>query len=74
MSVRILGLILVNNLGIKQVYYSCNSWYYEIRTIGFIREYRNDEICMGLVQALIISRLDYGNTLYNKPLSLINRV
>jgi len=49
--------------------------YYQIRNIGLIRKYINDEICKTLVQALIISRLDCANALlYNIPLSLTNRL
>jgi len=62
MSVRNLGLI-------------CKSCYYQIRNIGLISNYINDETCKTLVQALIISRPDYGNALlYNIPLSLTNRL
>ena len=76
MSVRNLGLILDNTLGMeKQVNSICKSCYYQIRNIGLIRKYINDETCKTLVQALIISRLDYGNALlYNIPLSLTNRL
>jgi len=55
----------------KQANYICKSCYYQIRNIEFIRNYINDETCKTLVQALIISRLNYGNALlYNIPLSL----
>jgi len=76
MSVRNLGLMLYNTLGMeKQMNSICNSCYYPIRNIGFIRKNINDEASKTLVQALIISRLDYGNTLlYNIPLSLTNRL
>ena len=75
-SVKNLGLILDNTLGMeKQVNSICKSCYYQIRNIGLIRKYINDETCKTLVQALIISRLDYGNALlYNIPLSLTNRL
>jgi len=43
--------------------------------MGLIRKYINDETCWTLVQALVISRLDYGNALlYNIPLSPTNRL
>ena len=58
MSVRNIGFILDNTLGIeKQVNSICKSCYYKIRNIGLIRKYINDETCKTLVQALIISRL-----------------
>jgi len=54
----------------NQVNSICKSCYYQIRNIGLIRKYINDETCNTLVQALIISRLDYGNALlYNIHLS-----
>jgi len=69
MSVRKLGLILNTTLEMeKQVNYICKSCYYQIRNIGLIHKYINDETCKTLVQTLIISRLDYGNALlYNIP-------
>jgi len=73
-SVRNLGLTLDNTLGMeKQVNFIYKSCYYQIRNIGLIGKYINDETCSTLVQTLIISRLDYGNALlYNIPLSLTN--
>ena len=67
MFVRIIGIMLDNNLGTeKQVKSICKSCYYQIRNIGLIRKYINDETCKTLVQALIISRLDNDNALlYN---------
>ena len=72
MSVINLGIILDNTLGIKnQVNSICKSCYYQIRNIRLIRKFINDEICKNLVQALVISRLNYGNALsYNIHLSL----
>ena len=59
----------------KQVNCIFNSCYYQIRNIGLIRKYIYDETCKTLVQALIVSRLNYGNALlYNSPLSLTNRL
>ena len=61
----------------KQVISICKSCYYQIRNIGLICKYINDETCKTLVQALISSRLDYGNALlyhYNIPLCLTNRL
>ena len=61
---------------IIQYNYICKSRYYQIRNIGLIRKYINDETCKTFVQALIISRLDYRNALlYNTPPpSLTNRL
>ena len=57
----------------KQVNSICKSSYFQIRNIGLIWKYINNETCKTLIQALIISQLDYGNVLlYNMPLSLTN--
>ena len=76
MFVRKLGLILDNTRGMeKQVNSICKSCYYKIRNIGLIRKYRNDETCKTLVQALVISWLNYGNALlYDILISLTNRL
>ena len=56
MFIRNLGLILDNTLGMeKQVNSICKSCYYQIRNIGLIHKYINDETCKTLVQALITS-------------------
>jgi len=58
MSVNNLGLILNNTLGMEnQVNSICKSCYYQIRNIGLIRKYINDETFKTLVQAHNISRL-----------------
>ena len=57
------------------VIFKSKACYYQLRNIGLIRKYINDETCKTLVQVLIIFRLDYGNPLlYNIPLSLTNRL
>jgi len=59
----------------KQVNSICKSFYYGIRNKGLLHKYINNETYRTLVQAFIISRLDYGNALlYNTPLSLTNRL
>ena len=63
-SVRNLGIILDNTLEMeKQVNAICKSGYYQIPCIGSIRPYITNEACTTLVQALVISRFDYGNAL-----------
>ena len=54
MPVRNLGFRLDNVLGVeKQVNSICKSFYYQIRNIGLIRKYINDETWKTLVQALV---------------------
>ena len=54
-SVTNLELILDNTLGMeKQVNSICKSCYYQIRNIGLIRNYINDETCKTLVQGALL--------------------
>lgn len=63
-SVCNLGVILDSCLNMeKQVNAVTKSCFYQIRNIGRIRQYITEEACKTLVQALVISRLDYGNAL-----------
>ena len=59
----------------KQVNSIFKSFLLPNKNITLIRKYINHEICQILVQALIISRLDYDNAfLFNIALSLIKRI
>ena len=59
----------------KQVNVICKACYYQIHCIGSIRPYISTETCKTLVQALVISRLDYGNALlYGISLTLVSRL
>jgi len=71
-SMRHLRLVLDNTLGMEnQVNSMCKLYYYQIRKIGLILKYINDETWKTLVQALIIYRLANNNAwLYNTRLSL----
>ena len=75
-SVRNLGVILDSNLNMEQqVNAITKSCFYQIRNIGRIRQYITEEACKTLVQALVISRLDYGNALlHGLPQSVVARL
>ncbi len=45
----------------KQVNSVCKSCYYQLRILGKIRHYLSVDTCRTLVQAFVVSRLDYGN-------------
>ena len=47
----------------KQVNAISKSCFYHIRNIGKVRQYITNDACKILVQALVTSRLDYGNAL-----------
>ena len=47
----------------KQVNAISKSYFYHIRNIGKVRQYITNDACKILVQALVTSRLDYGNAL-----------
>jgi len=63
--IRSLGVLLDKHLTMeKQVNVTVRSCYFNIRNIGKIRRYIDEDACKTLVQALVISRLDYANALY----------
>ena len=74
----------IKNLGIhfdktlsmhQQVSSVSRSCFYQIRNIGRIRPYINEDACKTLVNSLVISRLDYGNAmLYGLPACVIQRL
>ena len=75
-SVRNLGIILDKNLDMKkQINAISKSCFYQIRNIGQIRQYITEEACKTIVQALVTSRLDYGNALLcGLPQTLLTRL
>ena len=59
----------------KQVNAISKSCFYHIRNIGKIKQYITNDACKILVQALVTSRLDYGNALLQGlPQVLIERL
>ena len=75
-SMRNLGVIMDSGLTMeKQVNAISKSCFYHIRNIGKIRQYITNDACKILVQALVTSRLDYGNELLQGlPQVLIERL
>ena len=64
-KVKNLGIIEDPQLSMThQVNAVCKSAFYQLRNIARIRSYLTDEATKTLVQSLVISRLDYGNSLY----------
>ena len=74
-SVRYLGVIMDSGLTMeKQVNVISKSCFYHIRNISKVRQYITNDACKILVQALVTSRLDYGNALLQGfPQVLIER-
>ena len=65
-SVRNLGFIFDNNLTLKKhVLKTCQTAYNEIRRIGSIRHYLSFNATKTLVISLVLSRLDYCNSLFS---------
>ena len=63
-QVRNLGVVQDSCLVMeKQISAVTKSCYYQLRLIGRIRCYITADACKSLVQALVISRLDYANSL-----------
>ena len=75
-SIRNLGVIMDSGLTMeKQVNAISKSYFYHIRNIGKVRQYITNDACKILVQALVTSRLDHGNTLLQGlPQVLIERL
>lgn len=74
--VKNLGVIFDRELTMeKQVNAVVKSCYYQIRCIGQIRKYLTNDASRTLVQALVTSRLDYGNAmLCGLPKGLTDRL
>ena len=63
-SVRNLGVQFDSCLTMeKHINSTVSSCYFQIRNIGFIRQYITKDVARTLVQALVLSRLDFGNSL-----------
>ena len=73
--VRSLGVIFDCNLRMEQqIANIVKVCYYQIRNIGQIRPHLTNESCKILVHALVMSRLDYGNSLlYGLPNNTMQR-
>ena len=64
-SVKILGVTLDSNMNMQQdVVNTCRSSYMHIRKINSIRKYLSKESTLTLVNATVLMRLDYCNSLY----------
>lgn len=74
--IKSLGVLLDKHLTMeKQINATVRSCYFNIRNIGKIRKYIDEDACKTLVQSLVISRLDYANALYaGLPQSLLHRL
>lgn len=78
-QVRNLGVIFDDQMSFKpHVTQVCRMAYYELRKISSIRHYLTPDATKTLVVSLVLSRLDYGNSLlagsYQKLLDKLQRV
>jgi hypothetical protein len=75
-SVRNLGVTFDDNLSMKiHVNKVCQVAYYELRKISTIRHYLSQQATQTLVTSLVLSRLDYGNSLLaGIPDTLLNKL
>jgi hypothetical protein len=75
-SVRDLGVMFDSKLSMKShVNKVCQVTYYELRKISTIRHYLSQQATKTLVTTLILSRLDYGNSLLaGIPDTLLNKL
>ena len=64
-NVRNLGVIFDRNLDMqKHVSNISRICYYHLRNISKIRRFLSDDACRALIQATVVSRLDYANALF----------
>ena len=64
-SIRNLGVRLVPDLTmLPHINDTCRSGYYHLRRINKIRKYLSDCGTKTLIQALVMSRMDYCNSIY----------
>ena len=64
-SVKNLGVILICNLSLKeQIRYTVKKCFFHIRNIGKICKYIDEESYKALGNSLVVSHLDYCNSLY----------
>jgi hypothetical protein len=78
-SVKYLGAWLEENLSFsKHINEKCKIASYNLYNISIIRKYLNENACRTIVQALVISHIDYGNCLLyglpNKELQKLQRI
>ena len=75
-EVKNLGVTMDNLMNLeKQINKTTRSVYFQIKKISKIRQFLDAYSTKALVQALVISRLDYCNALYvNLPQRLINKL
>ena len=65
-SIRNLGVRLESDLTmLPHINDTCRSGYYHLRRINKIRKSLSDCEAITLIQALVISRMDYCNSIYN---------
>ena len=75
-SVRNLGVMFDDNLSMRaHVNKVCQLAYYELRKISTIRHYLSQQATKTLITSLVLSRLDYGNSLLaGIPDTLLNKL
>ena len=75
-SARNIGVIVDQSLSMKpHVNAVCKSSFFHLRNIGFIRKYLTPNSAKIIIQALIVSKLDYCNSLlYGLPSYLIQNL
>ena len=75
-SAKNLGVIFDSRMDMHlQVSAMCKNAYFQIRNISKIRKFLTEDATKSLVQSLVMSRLDYGNSLlYGLPMTQISRL
>lgn len=74
--VRDLGVLLDSEMSmVPQVNSMVRSAYHHMRSVSRIRGHLDDDTCAAVIRALVLSRMDYGNSLlYGAPSSSLQRL
>ena len=74
--IKTLGVWFDSELSLKRyVNEKCKVAFFNIRNIRSIRKFISDDLCMKLVQSLVLSHLDYCNSiLYGLPMCELNKI
>lgn len=75
-SARNIGVIFDQHMAMdKQISKTCQATYFQLRSVGKIRRYLTTDAAKLLIHSLVMSRLDYGNSLlFGLPNVQLNRL
>ena len=74
--VKNLGVMFDDSMSMRSAVSSlCKSMYFQIRKIGNVRQYLTENVTKQLISSLVLSKMDYCNSLYaGLPDEIIGRI